>query len=83
MSEEYIVDDIKRDYLISLLYRTTYDDDTKRYMEYVIGLIDWQHQYEFMLNRLIMNEIKDEDRISMGMNYSQSDIKKTLRNRKK
>jgi len=36
-------------------------------------------QYDKAYNVLIANQIEDKDRISMGLNYNQSDIKKALK----
>jgi len=71
----------KRQYLHQLLDRCTYDDERKRTLHYIIDELVFKHQYEYVLNRMLMNEIKDEHRISMGFNYSQTDIKKTLKNK--
>lgn len=69
----------KRQYLLDLLENTTYDDRQKQHYSYLIGELVYMHQYEWMLNRIRMNEIRDADRIPYGMNFNQSDIKKHLK----
>ena len=69
----------KRDRLHILLDSTTYDDDRKRFLHYIIDELVNEAQYDFVLNRLLMNEIQDKDRIAFGFNYNQSDIKKTIK----
>lgn len=71
----------KRDHLHRLLDNSTYDDDRKRLLHYIIDELVGDAQYNFVLNRLLMNEIQDKDRIAFGMNYNQSDIKKTLKHK--
>lgn len=71
--------DSKRDYLHQLLDNTTYDDERKRTLHFIIDELIHQHQYDFVIKKLEMNAIQDKHRISMGLNYSQSDIKKTLK----
>lgn len=71
----------KRDHLHRLLDNTTYDDDKKVTLHYIIDELVNDVQYDYVLNRLKMNEIQDKDRIAFGFNYNQSDIKKRLRNK--
>lgn len=71
----------KRDYLHRLLDNSTYDDDKKRLLHYIIDELVNEVQYTYVINRLLMNEIQNKDRIAFGMNYNQSDIKKTLKNK--
>lgn len=69
-------------YLISLLENTTYDEQAKEKLAIRIEGILKQEDYTKALSNLQMNQIEDKDRISMGMPYNQSDIKKTLKNLK-
>lgn len=69
----------KREYLLDLLENTTYDERQKSHYSYLIGQLNYVHQYEWMLNRIRMNEIRDADRILYGFNFNQSDIKKHLK----
>jgi len=79
MYTEDSIGDGKRDYLHDFLDRTTYDDERKRTLHFIIDELRHMHQYEYVIKRLEMNEIQDKDRISLGLNYSQSDIKKRLK----
>lgn len=74
-----IIGDSKRDYLHVLLDNTTYDDERKRTLHFIIDELTQLHQYDFVIKKLEMNEIQDKHRISLGLNYSQTDIKKTLK----
>jgi cobalamin biosynthesis Mg chelatase CobN len=69
-------------YLLSLLENTTYDEQAKEKLAMRIEGILKQDDYTKALSNLPMNQIEDKDRISMGMPYNQSDIKKTLKNLK-
>lgn len=73
------IGDERRQYLIDLLDNTTYDSRQKQHYGYLITELVYMHQYEWMLSRIMMNEIRDADRIPYGMNYNQSDIKKHLK----
>jgi hypothetical protein len=79
MYTEDNIGDGKRDYLHDFLERTTYDDERKRTLHFIIDELRHNHQYEYVIKKLEMNEIQDKDRISLGLNYSQSDIKKRLK----
>ena len=72
------IGDSKRDYLKTILENTTYDDDSKEILSIRIECLMTMEEYEKALNNLTMNYIQDKHRISLGLNYSQSDIKKTL-----
>ncbi|MFY7938763.1 MAG: hypothetical protein ACOVOQ_15400 [Flavobacterium sp.] len=74
------IDEDARLYLITLLESTSYEERQKEQLAIRIGNIKTQAEYEKALANLQMNQIQDKDRISMGLNYSQSDIKKTLKN---
>ena len=69
-------------YLISLLENTTYDEQAKEKLALRIEGIIKTEDYSKALDNLTMNQIEDKDRIAMGLNYNQSDIKKTLKNLK-
>lgn len=69
-------------YLLSLLENTTYDEQAKEKLAMRIEGILKQEDYTKALSNLQMNQIEDKDRISMGMPYNQTDIKKTLKNLK-
>jgi cobalamin biosynthesis Mg chelatase CobN len=69
-------------YLLSLLENTTYDEQAKEKLAMRIEGILKQDDYIKALSNLQMNQIEDKDRISMGLPYNQSDIKKTLKNLK-
>ena len=69
-------------YLLSLLENTTYDEQAKEKLAMRIEGILKQEDYTKALSNLQMNQIEDKDRISMGLPYNQSDIKKTLKNLK-
>lgn len=68
----------KRDKLHRMLDMCTYDDEKKRTLYYIINELVTESQYDYVFKKLSMNEIQDKDRIKFGLNYSQSDIKKTL-----
>jgi len=69
-------------YLLSILENTTYDERTKEKLAIRIEGIIKTEDYSKALDNLTMNQIEDKDRIAMGLNYNQSDIKKTLNNLK-
>ena len=69
----------KRMYLITLLENTHFDDVTKQRQAIKISAYTKQEQYDKALKIIQANEIQDKDRISMGLNYNQTDIKKTLK----
>ena len=73
------IGDDKRLYLITLLESTTYDDDTKQKLALKIESFTTYDQYNTALKQIEMNQIQDKDRISMGLNYNQSDIKKRVK----
>jgi hypothetical protein len=68
-----------RMYLMTLLENTTYEERQKEVLanriQFVISSVD----YDKALNNLMANQIEDKDRIAMGLNYNQSDIKKALK----
>lgn len=72
----------QKQYLHELLDRTTFDEESKVTYSFFINEIDKMHQYEFLKNRLLMNEIQDKDRVAYGMPYNQSDIKKAINAKK-
>jgi len=72
------IGDSKREYLKTILENTTYDDDSKEILSIRIECLMTMKEYEKALNNLTMNYIQDKHRISLGLNYNQSDIKKTL-----
>ena len=74
------IDEEARMYLLTLLENTTYEERQKEQLAVRISSIKTQAEYDKALSNLQMNQIQDKDRISMGMNYSQTDIKKTLKN---
>ena len=74
------IDEEGRMYLLTLLENTTYEERQKEQLAIRISDIKTQAEYDKALANLQMNQIQDKDRISMGMNYSQTDIKKTLKN---
>jgi hypothetical protein len=69
-------------YLLSILENTTYDERAKEKLALRIEGIIKTEDYSKALDNLTMNQIEDKDRISMGLPYNQSDIKKTLKNLK-
>ncbi len=69
----------KRMYLITLLENTHFDDETKQRQAIKISAYTKQEQYDKALKIIQANEIQDKDRIAMGLNYNQSDIKKALK----
>lgn len=73
------IGDDKRNYLLIILQNTTYDDKQKEYYKGIIECLIYWDEYDSMYNLLMMNEIKDSDRIPYGFNYNQSDIKKHLK----
>lgn len=73
------IGDESRMYLITLLENTGYDDDTKQKLAIRIDSLTTKEQYNEALKTLQMNQIQDKDRIAMGLNYNQSDIKKTVK----
>jgi hypothetical protein len=69
----------KRLYLLTLLESTTYDEQAKEKLAIRIEAISTQQVYDNALLNLQSNQIQDKDRIAMGMNYNQTDIKKTTK----
>lgn len=69
----------KRLYLLTLLESTTYDEQAKEKLAVRIEAITTEESYNKALTNLQSNQIQDKDRIAMGMNYNQSDIKKTTK----
>ena len=67
-------------YLMTLLESTTYEERQKELLAIRINSILKQEDFDKALQNLQANQIQDKDRIAMGFNYSQSDIKKTLKN---
>ena len=76
------VGDDKRMYLLTLLENTTYEERQKDQLAVKIDNIKFETDYDKALTTLQANQIQDKDRIAMGLNYSQTDIKKTLKNLK-
>jgi|GEM_PF-952371 len=74
------INDEGRMYLLTLLENTSYEERQKEQLAIRIEAIKTQAEYDKALSNLQMNQIQDKDRISMGLNYSQTDIKKTLKN---
>jgi hypothetical protein len=74
------IDEEGRLYLLTLLENTTYEERQKEQLAVRISSIKTQAEYDKALSNLQMNQIQDKDRISMGLNYSQTDIKKTIKN---
>lgn len=74
------IDEEGRLYLLTLLENTTYEERQKEQLAVRISTIKTQAEYDKALSNLQMNQIQDKDRISMGLNYSQTDIKKTIKN---
>lgn len=68
-----------RMYLLTLLENTTYEERQKEQLAIRIGALVKLEDFQKALANLQANQIEDKDRIAMGMNYSQSDIKKTLK----
>lgn len=69
----------KRLYLLTLLESTTYDEQAKEKLAVRIEAITTEESYNKALLNLQSNQIEDKDRIAMGLNYNQSDIKKTTK----
>lgn len=69
----------KRLYLLTLLESTTYDEQAKEKLAVRIEAITTEESYNKALTNLQSNQIEDKDRIAMGLNYNQSDIKKTTK----
>ena len=69
----------KRLYLLTLLESTTYDEQAKEKLAVRIEAITTQESYDKALTNLQSNQIQDKDRIAMGLNYNQNDIKKTTK----
>ena len=69
----------KRLYLLTLLENTPYDEDAKQKLAIRIDAITTKESYQKALNNLQSNQIEDKDRIEMGLNYNQSDIKKATK----
>lgn len=69
-----------RMYLVTLLENTTYEERQKEQLALRINSIVSQKEYDKALANLQANQIEDKDRIAMGFNYNQSDIKKALKN---
>ena len=73
------IGDEKRLQLITMLENTLYDEEKKSKMANLIDSYTTWDQYNKAFKVLIANQIEDKDRIAMGLNYNQSDIKKTLK----
>lgn len=69
-----------RMYLLTLLENTTYEERQKEQLAIRIGTLVKQADYDKALLNLQANQIEDKDRIAMGLNYSQTDIKKRMKN---
>jgi hypothetical protein len=69
----------KKLYLITLLEKTAYDDDTKDKLAIKIEAMTTPAQFKKAEANMLANQIEDRNRIAMGLNYNQSDIKKTLK----
>jgi hypothetical protein len=69
----------KRLYLLTLLESTTYDEQAKEKLAIRIEALTTKESYDKALLNLQLNQIQDKDRIAMGMNYNQTDIKKTTK----
>lgn len=69
----------KKMYLITLLEKTAYDDETKDKLAMKIEAMTTPAQFKKAEANLLANQIEDKDRIAMGLSYNQSDIKKTLK----
>ena len=68
--------------LLTMLENTTYEERQKEQLAVRIEGILKQEDYDKAYNNLLANQIEDKDRIAMGMNYNQSDIKKALKTMK-
>lgn len=76
--EDELGDDM-RYVLIDMLERTTYDEESKKILILQIEKFVTYKEFDKMMLNIQMNLIQDKDRIAMGFNYSQSDIKKRLK----
>jgi predicted transcriptional regulator len=65
-----------------MLENTTYEERQKEQLAVRIEGILKQEDYDKAYNNLLANQIEDKDRIAMGLNYNQSDIKKALKTMK-
>jgi hypothetical protein len=65
--------------LLSMLENTTYEERQKEQLAMRIEDIKTQEEFQKAYSNLEMNQIQDKDRIAMGLNYNQGDIKKTLK----
>lgn len=74
------IGDEKRLQLITMLENTLYEEDKKTKMANLIDSYTTWDQYNKAFKVLIANQVEDKDRIAMGMNYNQSDIKKAIKN---
>jgi len=73
------IGDEKRIQLITMIENTLYDEEKKTKMANLVDSYTTWDQYNKAFKVLIANQIEDKDRIAMGLNYNQSDIKKTLK----
>jgi len=64
--------------LLSMLENTTYEERQKEVLALRIEDIKTAEEFDKAYQNLEMNQIQDKDRIAMGLNYNQSDIKKAL-----
>lgn len=64
--------------LLSMLENTTYEERQKEVLAMRIEDIKTAEEFDKAYQNLEMNQIQDKDRIAMGLNYNQSDIKKAL-----
>ena len=64
--------------LLSMLENTTYEERQKELLALRIEDIKTAEEFDKAYQNLEMNQIQDKDRIAMGLNYNQSDIKKAL-----
>ena len=68
--------------LLTMLENTTYEERQKEQLAVRIESILKQEDFDKAYNNLLANQIEDKDRIAMGLNYNQSDIKKALKSMK-
>jgi hypothetical protein len=64
--------------LLSMLENTTYEERQKEVLALRIEDIKTAEEFDKAYQNLEMNQIQDKDRIAMGLNYNQSDIKKAI-----
>lgn len=70
----------EKDSLIEFMHdHTTYDCSQQKWILIEINNCETMDEYEKVQHRLVLNQIEDKDRISLGLTYNMNDIKSAIR----